>query len=254
VSGSVSATRHDGVAQSEDGLVIEGGIYRCGRHVVACGDLMAGHALALLGYANGGQLRLGDQPGTVDDGTPFEVPLLYTDPPWTPGHATMFRRWARPKHETDAVDFGALLSEVGRLARRVTRLYAVEVGRKAESAMRAALPTSTIGIELPYTQGVGVLLLGRRGDAEAGSEPLHRATARALLDSGAVSGNAPGCVMEAATEKGEWVMDPCLGLGTTLRDAQRTGRRCLGMEINPSRLRSACESIGELPTKIGEFA
>jgi len=35
---------------------------------------------------------------------------------------------------------------------------------------------------------------------------------------------------------GEWVMDPFLGTGTTLEAAERHGRRCLGIELNPDSL------------------
>jgi DNA modification methylase len=35
------------------------------------------------------------------------------------------------------------------------------------------------------------------------------------------------------TARGEIVLDPCLGSGTSVIGAERTGRRCFGLEIDP---------------------
>lgn len=40
--------------------------------------------------------------------------------------------------------------------------------------------------------------------------------------------------IKAASDEGDLVVDPCFGSGTTMRVCLRTGRRCIGVEINPA--------------------
>jgi len=52
------------------------------------------------------------------------------------------------------------------------------------------------------------------------------------------------CV-KTSSNRGDLVVDPCLGSGTTMKVCLRTGRRCTGIEINPaleSRIRQKLES------------
>jgi len=39
--------------------------------------------------------------------------------------------------------------------------------------------------------------------------------------------------IKSSSNKGDLVVDPCLGSGTTLKVCLKTGRRCVGIEINP---------------------
>lgn len=55
---------------------------------------------------------------------------------------------------------------------------------------------------------------------------------------------APRVAIERSSEEGDWVLDCCLGLGLTLRSADACGRRCLGIEVHPDRLRRAIASLG----------
>ena len=40
--------------------------------------------------------------------------------------------------------------------------------------------------------------------------------------------------IDVSTEKGELIVDPFLGSGTTLIAAEQLGRKCYGMEISPA--------------------
>jgi len=40
--------------------------------------------------------------------------------------------------------------------------------------------------------------------------------------------------IRTSSNSGDLVVDPCLGSGTTMRVCLKTGRRCIGIEINPA--------------------
>ena len=66
--------------------------------------------------------------------------------------------------------------------------------------------------------------------------------------------HTPGIAIEHSSEEGDWVFDPCTGLGCTARHAQRLGRRFLGLELHPRRLANTLAQLiidGDEPHKIG---
>jgi DNA modification methylase len=53
----------------------------------------------------------------------------------------------------------------------------------------------------------------------------------------------PNQLLRRFTKKGEWILDPFLGSGTTLIECKRLGRNGLGVELNPTVAKSAESNI-----------
>ena len=53
----------------------------------------------------------------------------------------------------------------------------------------------------------------------------------------------PQQIIERFSKSGEWVIDPFSGSGTTLIEAQRLGRNCVGIELNPEIIKLANERV-----------
>lgn len=61
----------------------------------------------------------------------------------------------------------------------------------------------------------------------------------------------PNQAMRRFTRRGEVVLDPFCGMGTTLIEARRLGRHAIGIELNPEVAESARERIAEEPNPYG---
>jgi len=63
-----------------------------------------------------------------------------------------------------------------------------------------------------------------------------------------------GRAIKLFTKEGDWVLDPFMGSGTTLRVAQRMNRNCVGIEILPEYYQLAQMDISPsfemLPTQL----
>jgi len=55
----------------------------------------------------------------------------------------------------------------------------------------------------------------------------------------------PNQIIKRYTKKGDWILDPFAGCGTTLIESQRLGRNCIGIEIN----KKICDTANDLITK-----
>jgi len=58
----------------------------------------------------------------------------------------------------------------------------------------------------------------------------------------------PHQLMLRYTKKGDWVLDPFAGSGTTLLECQRLGRNCLGVELQPSVAKKASAMLEKAPS------
>jgi tRNA G10 N-methylase Trm11 len=56
-------------------------------------------------------------------------------------------------------------------------------------------------------------------------------------------------MMKRYTRKGEWVLDTFAGCGTTLIEAQRLGRNCIGIELQPKIVETANNLIKSEPNR-----
>jgi len=61
----------------------------------------------------------------------------------------------------------------------------------------------------------------------------------------------PNQMIKRYTKKGEWVLDPFVGCGTTLIESQRLGRNGVGVELQETAAQKARESISSEPNKYG---
>ena len=59
----------------------------------------------------------------------------------------------------------------------------------------------------------------------------------------------PNQMLKRYTKKGEWVLDPFVGCGTTLIESQRLGRNGIGIELQESVAQKARELLGSEPNK-----
>lgn len=57
----------------------------------------------------------------------------------------------------------------------------------------------------------------------------------------------PNQMMKRYTKKGDWVLDTFLGCGTTLIEAQRLGRNCIGVELQANIVEKATNFINNEP-------
>lgn len=218
--------------------VQRGQVWECYGHLVACGDLEtgAGEQLLAFGRAHGG----------------LSPKLFYVDPPWSPALLTRFCNAAGSDPQGSTVQ--SVVRRIARLARGVPLL--LEMGtvydRDDVQTWLAAHDTNGARLCVPITYSGGKpAWLYLSGVPLAKAQPLAHAITR--LDDERI----PAIAMTALTLPGDVVVDPCLGLGCTLRAAERTGRVCWGLELVPQRCSSALASLTKIrrcePIPIGEL-
>ena len=170
---------------------------------------------------------------------------LYVDPPWGPGTmkywATLAKKQAGISLENIAFD--ALLARIASIVQdHVDGHVFIEMGTKwvteLEDAMSGVL--SDVVVEpTQYKSGTGLapaaLLHGRtRGSVTAiDSTGLRHLMGKNLVDAALAKVAIPG----------EYVIDPCCGMGYTAYATLKHKMHFVGNEFNPSRLRKTEDRI-----------
>jgi len=206
-----------------------GTLWEAGPHLLACGDLTnRDHYRALLTPAMFSFIR---------------VPLVYVDPPWTQSLLTGFRTKAKaPASDQSLEDFTrTLLEPLSTLPRQPTILMEGSAQPKAMDAVLAAVDTIT---DLAVRQVWNITYFGDKPGLlywiTGHDDPVDP---QSLGFHDMDDAHTPAHAIEAFTEEGNFVLDPCLGRGLTAMTCQALGRRCIGMELNPRRLAVALDTL-----------
>lgn len=196
------------------------------RHTLACGDLERDHGLTMA-----------DEYGPPD--------LTYVDLPYNEAVAKSYRTKAGLDNELDYSNF--LKSAAWTLSMTEGEVF-VEVG--VENAERVRDVLQNTGAEVPYIYNVTYY----------GTEPaalVHGSyTGRPdpLPDlQGADDEDTPSIAIEARTDPGDIVFDPCMGRGLTAVSAHELGRQSLGLELHPRRLAVTIEKVVDHIYEEGDY-
>lgn len=200
--------------------VEDGGMYRVGPHLLACGDLL------VKGFFRSALAKFG-QP----------VHVVYSDPPWSAGNLGFWRTHAGlPKKQHDWRQFIAAWADA------VSACAPGSVYCEQSKADPDTVTEAMKAISLPHSGTWEVLYSSQKlvniilrfsrhrwkGDPSGlAGEPV----AAHVFD------NEPLC------KAGNGVADPCTGKGMTLRQAHRCGMAFLGTELNPKRLQITLDWI-----------
>lgn len=204
-----------------------GDIWKVGPHLFGCGDLQRGDAEKLMAIS-----------GVPD--------LAYCDPPWNQGLAVNFRRQAGM---ADRPDWPVVVRAMFKACAHSKGDVYVEMGHQNQRYMEQFGGEVGLG----YFQDWII----RYGKSTSCLSMFSRRAMQRVDGPGDIGGIVTPAkwAIERSSKVGDTVFDPCLGLGGTLQACMSTGRRCVGMEINPARLADAVgkavKRLGTEPEKVG---
>ncbi len=201
-------------------------LWSAGPHLFACGDLtVPRHYGSLLNPA-----RL----------TAIRIPLVYVDPPWNQALLTGFRTKAKsPSSELTFTEFiYTLLEPLSTLCPQPVILMEGSAQPKAMDEVAEAVgripDLSVLHVwTITYNKGKPAILYQLSGGDSTTVANFHD------MD----DWDTPALAIEHYTEPGNFVLDPCLGLGRTAHCCQTLSRRCIGMELNPARLAHTLDTL-----------
>jgi hypothetical protein len=201
------------------GDVWSAGRHRAKRHILACGDLEAGHADLLL-----------DRHGLTPD-------LVYCDPPWNAALATGFRTKAGAAR---TVDFPAFLTTLMAVVRRAKRDVFLEMGRQHLELLKREIAAAGGTVLRDYAityfgKNPGWLVHARFGADGAVPRDV----------TGMDDAATPEVVLWDCARPGDIVLNPSIGRGRTAIAAHRIGARFVGLELSPFRLSCTLKRLAD---------
>ncbi len=161
----------------------------------------------------------------------------------TPGGAL----WAAPADEAVVFPEGLLLAELDQIGAALTleraRYYVGRLSRAAKGERTAAINEIDLNRWKAYDDILtdSLWLIERRDSSGAHSAEYW----------GNFVPQIPNQLLRRYTRKGDWVIDPFVGSGTTLIEGQRLGRNVLGVELQPSVVERARALVAGEPNRHG---
>ena len=186
--------------------------------------------------------------------------MVYSDPPWTDVVAVQFRKYAElPMPARYKGTPGFLQHVLNNIADNYT-------WNQSEAYLEMGVAKQPLLDEIMQARGwvklehwmvgyetKGECVLSRYGHKSLGPHPAREGSATGLNDRVTPSWAARRNGLPA----GAWLLDPCMGKGTTAKDGIRAGYRALGLEMRRSAMTETLEKVSKqtgLPiTRIGNL-
>ena len=215
-------------------LFRSGDVWQLGPHIVAVGDIEKGHTHELAAQC--------------------APDMLYSDPPWGANLANSFRSQAGL---TDSANYRNVLHEVAEIGME-SGLAFIEMSVRdtglLEQLLLQAGAQTMLKFSIKYSGNRPCTLIA--ATTERGATVLTRDP---YPDPTGFSDNwtgTPTWAIHNFCPVGGLVIDPCTGLGGTLKAAHLLNRRFVGTEINPQKLAEVVQwaaSEGLNPVKVGSL-
>lgn len=188
-----------------------GDLWKAGPHLLRCGDLLE--------RVNQDWL-IAQSPAWV-----------YSDPPWGPGNAKF---WRTANDQGDfPVDYDALLEAFARVAHSASVGAFVEMGLRWQVELQRAMQPWT-----PHRTWTTVYGKPPRPNlVQFYPHPDLAGAVAAAEDPSGMTGEAvTRTLLTGRVQVGDVLIDPCMGLGMTLRVGHELGALVRGNELHPARL------------------
>lgn len=191
-----------------------GDVFTAGPHKFLCGDIEKDNCSEILG-------------------APHKIYMMYSDPPWNPGNARMWRTLS--KLDGDSGRKVEWASFVNQFFDEIIPLHPDHIFIEMGVKQTPEYINTAFVRGLPQLQGIWSVFYNY-------THPNRLLYFSAV---GKFTGNPEGMknepmtrhVFEHIAKPNEIVFDPCIGLGMTARMAHRFDMVCYGVELNPNRLK-----------------
>lgn len=160
------------------------------------------------------------------------------------------RLWAAPADDAVIFPEGLLRAELAQIDAALTleraRYYAERLSKAARGERTAAINEIDLNRWKAYEDILtdSLWLIERRDSSGAHSADYW----------GNFVPQIPNQLLRRYTRRGDWVLDPFAGSGTTLIEGQRLGRNVLGVELQPAIVERASALVRDEPNRHGVAA